>query len=90
MVFETDIQSGAIAWATVLSLALMIIALLSYRRAKEGRILLISIAFGFFLAKNLLLFYLLFTANMENLVLYSALFDSAVLLSFYLALFRRR
>ncbi len=85
-----ELQSGAMALATVLSLALLIIAILSYRRAREGRILLVSAAFGIFFVKNLLLSYLIFAAELGNIFLYSAAFDSAVLLSFYLALFRRR
>ncbi|MFQ5837478.1 MAG: hypothetical protein ACE5HJ_01680 [Thermoplasmata archaeon] len=90
MALPADIQSAAIALATVLSLTLVVIAALSYWRAREGRILLISVAFAFFFGKNLLMSYLIFTENIDNLFLYSALFDTAVLLSFYLALFRRR
>jgi heme/copper-type cytochrome/quinol oxidase subunit 4 len=90
MVLPGDIQSAAIAFATVLSLTLVAIAVLSYRRAREGRILLISIAFALFFIKYLVTSYLLLTEEIGNLFVYSALFDTAVLLSFYLALFRRR
>ncbi len=90
MVTGLDIQSAAIAWTTVLSLALLVVALLAYRRAREARILLISSAFGLFFVKNLILTYMLFSAESGNLLLYSSLFDTAILLSFYVALFRRR
>ncbi len=85
-----ELQSGALALAMVLSLVLVIISLLSYRRAREGRVLLISLAFSLFLLKNLFLSYLVFRSQLGNIFLYSAVFDSAVLMSFYLALFRRR
>lgn len=89
MVFEAELQSGAMAWATVLSLALFVIALLSYRRSGERRILLITAAFGLFFVKNLVLSYLLFAGQAGSFPLSSALLDTAVLLSFYVALFRR-
>ncbi len=47
-------------------------------------------AFGFFFVKNLLLSILVFQTQLGNLLLYASAFDSLVLLSFYLALFRRR
>ncbi len=88
--FLPELQSGALALATVLSLVMVTVSALSYRRAREARVLLISLAFGFFFVKNLLLSYLVFMALLENILLYSAAFDSAILLSFYIALFRRR
>lgn len=85
-----NLQSGALALATVLSLVLLIVSALSYRRSREGRILLVSGAFGLFFLKNLVLSILVFRGELGNLLLYSAAFDSLLLLSFYLALFRRR
>lgn len=85
-----NLQSGALALATVLSLVLLIVAALSYRRSREVRILLVTVAFGFFFAKNLVLSFLVFQSELGNLLLYASAFDSLVLLSFYLALFRRR
>ncbi len=90
LISPAQLQSGALALATVLSLVLVVISALSYRRAREGRVLLISVAFGFFFLKNLFLSYLVFTSLLANILLYSAALDSAILLSFYLALFRRR
>lgn len=90
MTFHLDLQIGALAWATVLSLALLVIALLSYLRARERRILLLAVAFGAFFVKNLALTVLLFASLPEGLLLYSALLDTAILVSFYFALFRRR
>lgn len=84
------LQSGALALATVLSLALVVISVLSYRRSHESRLLLISVAFGLFLAKNVTVSYLVYASWLEGIFLYYALFDTAVLLSFYLALFSRR
>jgi hypothetical protein len=90
MTFHLDLQVGALAWATVLSLALLVVAILSYIRSRERRILLITVAFGVFFVKNLVLVALLFASLSEGLLLYSALFDTAILVSFYFALFRRR
>lgn len=90
MTFHLELQIGALAWATILSLALLVIALLSYLRSRERRILLVSVAFGAFFVKNLVLSVLLFAALPEGLLLYAALFDTAILVSFYFALFRRR
>jgi uncharacterized membrane protein (UPF0136 family) len=90
MALPADVQSAAVAFATVLSLTLVVIAILSYFRAREGRILLISVAFALFFLKYVLTSYLLLTGEIGNLFVYSAVFDTVVLLSFYLALFRRR
>ncbi len=90
MTFHLDLQIGALAWAAVLSLALLVLALLSSLRSPERRVLLISVAFGTFFVKNLVLTVLLFASLPEGLLLYSALFDTAILASFYFALFRRR
>ncbi len=90
MTFHIDLQIGALAWATVLSLVLLVVALLSYLRSRERRILLISVAFGAFFTKNLVLTAFLFASLPEGLLVYSALFDTAILVSFYFALFRRR
>ncbi|MFQ5919234.1 MAG: hypothetical protein ACE5I4_04215 [Thermoplasmata archaeon] len=90
MTFHLDLQIGALAWATVLSLALLVVAILSYLRSREGRILLIAVAFGAFFVKNLVLAVFLFVSISEGILLYAALFDTAILVSFYFALFRRR
>lgn len=90
MALPADVQSAAVAFATVLSFTLVIIAILSYFRAREGRILLISVAFALFFLKYLLTSYLLLAGQVGNLFVYLSVLDTAVLLSFYLALFRRR
>lgn len=89
MALEADLQSAALAGATVLSLALFAIALLSFRRSRETRILLVSVAFGIFAVKNAVLTVLLVTGTLPSFPLVSAGLDTAILLSFYAALFRR-
>jgi hypothetical protein len=78
------------AFVTVFALALLIIALLSYRRAKNPKLLIIGSAFALFFIKGVLLSYGLFFKEIEELITpFSSLFDLAILLVLFSATLKR-
>jgi drug/metabolite transporter (DMT)-like permease len=86
------IATSAVAATTVLSLALFVVAAVSYARNRRRRFLLLVLAFGGFLAKGLVLTWGLFTRSPDQLAgLFAAgaVLDAGVLAALYLALASR-
>jgi len=79
-----------IAWMTVFSVTLFIISLLSYIRTRNGRILLVSLAFLMFSVKGVALSIGLYRPAMLHVTtdLPSLLFDVLILLILYFATLR--
>ena len=90
MVSPADITLAAQAWVVVLSVALLALSLLAYRRSGAGRMLVLGLGFGFFLVKGLVATLLLLgiLPGSAAIPLPLPLFDGAILASLYLAAFR--
>ena len=88
--FHLDATGIIVAWIVIVSLALVLITLLAYRRSEESRLLLVSVAFMLFFLKGILITLTLY-ANMfslEYLLLYSSLLDLGILLLLFLPFFK--
>lgn len=90
MVTPADLAVAAQAWVVVLAAALLVLSLAAYRRSGRRRMLLLSLAFGLFLAKGLLAAASLFgwAPPLSPLLAGPAFLDTAVLLAVYLAALR--
>ncbi|MFQ6013054.1 MAG: hypothetical protein ACE5LS_05365 [Thermoplasmata archaeon] len=90
MVSLEDLTLAAQAWVVVLSVALLALSLLAYRRSGAGRMLVLGLGFGLFLVKGLVatLFLLRMVPGATAVSLPFPLFDVAILTSLYLAAFR--
>lgn len=76
-----------VGFATIFSLGLCIISLISYRRSKNKKIFFVSLVLLLFFIKNLFLSITLFTAPIQNntMLLALGLFDLFILLFLYIA-----
>ena len=86
--FDYDLQSK-LGDFTVIALALFVISILAYRRTRKSKLLMVSIAFLFFLIKGLWLSYYLFTVPEETwgiFLLPVIILDTVILLLLYLSL----
>lgn len=86
------LASVTVAVATVLSVALLAIAIVSYRRVGRRRFLLLVGAFALFAVKSVALSIGLFTLtaeDLENLFALSSAFDAGILVVLYVALLKR-
>ena len=88
--YHLDITGIVVAWIIVVSLALVIITLLAYKRNEEGRLALVSAAFALFLIKGILVALVLFldVLTSDILLLYSSLLDLGILLLLFLPFFK--
>ncbi|MFQ5907630.1 MAG: hypothetical protein ACE5JE_02200 [Thermoplasmata archaeon] len=89
MTLAADFEVAAQAWVVVLAATLLAFSVVAYARSRNRRILGLTAAFGFFLAKGLWAVLML----VQGLVvpgtpLTPALFDTAILISIYLATLR--
>jgi hypothetical protein len=85
------IENLVFAFIVVLSLALAIIALMAFRRARKAKILFVAIAFVLFFIKGILFSVQLSTEalNEESLLIGSGLLDIGILLTIFLATLKR-
>ncbi len=85
------VENVLLAAVTVFAFALAVIAILAWRRAREGHLLLLSVAFVVFFAKGLFLTVALFAGwqDLAQLLIVSAGFDLAILGLFYGLTLRR-
>ncbi len=74
-----------LAAVTVVAFALCAIALLAWRRVREGHMLLLGAAFAIFFAKGLFLTVALFEgwSDLGQLLVLSSIFDLVILALFY-------
>ena len=95
---EYLVQDVLIACIMVLALSLLIIAILSYKRTKNQKILMITVAFAFFFIKSIILSVALYTDILSSKNLPSTFvipfdfllgFDFLILLLLYFAVFKR-
>jgi hypothetical protein len=85
------VENLATAALTVLALALFVVAVRAWWHTRSGRVLYLSLGFGLFLVKGIVLSVGLFTwSNWEvRLFLFSIVVDLLVLGMFYLAVLKR-
>lgn len=82
--------SIAVAATTVIALAMLAVAFRAYRRNRGARYLLLTVAFGLFAAKGLLLSAALFLLpDTGRLLAPATAFDALILLALYAAISRR-
>jgi hypothetical protein len=95
---EYMVQDVLIACIMILALSLLVIAALSYKRTRNSKILVITIAFAFFFVKSLILSVGLYTGILSSNNLpptfvipfdFLLLFDFLILLLLYFAVFKR-
>jgi fatty acid desaturase len=79
------IENILLAAVTVFAFALTVIALLSWRRVRDGHFLLLGAAFAAFFAKGLFLTFALLEGwqDLAQLLVFSAAFDLVILALFY-------
>lgn len=91
MTLAADLEVAALAWVVVLSASLLGLSAVAYARSRNRRILGLTAAFGFFLAKGVLA--VLSVAQgipVPGTLLTPALLDTAILVSIYLATLRSK
>jgi len=76
-----------VGFATIFSLGLFIISLISYRKSKNKKILFVNLVLLLFFLKNLFLSFTLFTTQIQNnnTLLVLGLFDLFILVFLYIA-----
>ncbi len=89
MTLAADLEVAAQAWAVVLSATLLVFSVVAYARSRNRRILGLTAAFGFFLAKGILAILNVVLGNaVPGTLLTPALLDTAILIAIYLATLR--
>ncbi len=89
MTLAADLEVAAQAWVVVLSATLLVFSVVAYARSRNRRILGLTAAFGFFLAKGVLaILNLVQGIAVPGTLLTPALLDTAILISIYLATLR--
>lgn len=88
-----NLEEFLTAWVAALSFALLIIALVSYKRSNSKKILFVGLAFGCFFLKGIYLSYMLFfgpaaSADSAAAGVTASLFDTAILFVLYYATMR--
>jgi len=87
-----DVESIIIdACITIFALGLLIVSLLSYRRYKNGKLLFVSLVFGIFLIKGLILSLSLFYNQFADITSnpYIGLLDLMMLVLLFMATLKR-
>ncbi len=91
MTLASDIEVAAQAWVVVLSATLLILSVAAFARSRNRRVLGLTVAFSFFLAKGILSVLSLFQWNpLPWAFLTPPILDTAILLSIYVATLRTR
>lgn len=93
--YEFIIQDILLAWIAIFSAALLAIAVISYKRTRNKKIMYIACGFGLFFTKGIIMSIALYTKHMdvsESFVLFLDLLiiiDLLILLVLYFAMFRK-
>ncbi len=89
MTLAADLEVAAQAWVVVLSATLLVFSVVAYARSRNRRILGLTAAFGFFLAKGVLaILNIAQGIAVPGTLLAPALLDTAILIAIYLATLR--
>ncbi|MEE9181706.1 MAG: hypothetical protein V3U33_03975 [candidate division NC10 bacterium] len=89
MTLAADLEVAAQAWVVVLSATLLVFSIVAYARSRNRRILGLTAAFGFFLAKGVLaILNIAQGIAVPGTLLTPALLDTAILIAIYLATLR--
>ncbi len=89
MTLAADLEVAAQAWVVVLSATLLVFSAVAYARSRNRRILGLTAAFGFFLAKGVLaILNIAQGIAVPGTLLAPALLDTAILIAIYLATLR--
>ena len=89
MTLAADLEVAAQAWVVVLSANLLVFSVVAYARSRNRRILGLTAAFGFFLAKGVwAIFNIAQGIFAPGTFLIPALLETAILVSIYLATLR--
>ena len=92
---EYYVQDALLAWITLFAAALMVIAVLSYRRTGNPKIMYIAVGFGLFFAKAVIMSAALYTGHMDvssSFVIFLDLLiiiDLLILVVLYFAMFKK-
>lgn len=90
MTLASDLEVAASAWVVILSAALLFLSVAAYRRSRTRRMLGLTAAFALFLAKGVIISLSLFNLVALPTLPLTPVFDTAILLSLYLATLRAR
>jgi hypothetical protein len=92
---EYLIQDVLLAWIAIFAAALMVIAIISYRRTGNRKIMFIGAGFALFFVKGIIMSVALYTGHMDvssGFVLFLdflIILDLLILLILYFAIFRK-
>ena len=93
--YEYLIQDMLLAWVAIFAFALLIIAVISYKRTKNKKILYIAAGFALFFVKGVLMSAALYTGHMDvssSFVIFLDILiviDLLILVLLYFAMFKK-
>jgi ABC-type uncharacterized transport system permease subunit len=86
------IHEIVIALVTIFALSIMVISAFSYKRSGNRKILIVTLGFGLFFVKGVILSVGILQDNVdwEMLILYSSILDLLVIMLFFVAIIVRK
>ena len=87
---QLDLAAIIIAWVIIISLALVVITYLAYRRSEEKKLIFVTLSFLAFLAKGSTIAIALFTDwfSFESVILMVSIFDLLILILLFFPFFK--